>query len=190
MPADALPPANAPAPAPNATASTTPHSTALDSFDRQILARLQHSTQRKAEHIGSEIGLSASAVQRRIKRLREQGVIQAEVALLDRAQVSRAITLLAGVEIARDNYPALAAFRQWVAAEPAVQQAYYVTGQNDLVLVVLADDMPAYDALCARLMAHIPMVARITTQVVIEPLKLGLNVPIAPVAPGTPVAPG
>lgn len=152
--------------------------TPLDPFDRAILALVQRDCQQKAEAIASRVGLSASAVQRRLKRLRQQGVIQAEVAVLNRQAVNRGITLVAGLEIERDNYPALAAFRAWAAREDAVQQVYYVTGQVDLVAIVTAPDMPTYDAFCARLMADIPMIRRINTQVVIDALKLGLQVPV------------
>ncbi len=151
---------------------------ALDGFDRQILQRLQQDCQQSAERIGAEVGLSASAVQRRIKRLREQGVIQAEVAVLDAARVSPAITLVVGLEFGHDNYPALAAVRQRVGQDPAVQQMYYVTGQSDLVAIVQARSMAAYDAWCAQLMAEVPQIRRITTQVVIEALKRSLAVPL------------
>jgi len=43
-----------------------------------------------------------------------------------------------------------------------------VTGQVDLIAIVMARDMAAYDALCARLMAEIPMIRRINTHVVIR----------------------
>lgn len=150
----------------------------LDAFDRQILTLVQRDCQLKAEAIASQIGLSASAVQRRLKRLRAQGVIRAEIAVLDRAAAGRSLTLVAGLEIERDNYPALAAFRAWADREEAIQQVYYVTGQVDLVAIVMARDMATYDALCARLMAEIPMIRRINTQVVIEAMKVGLQVPV------------
>ncbi|MBQ0959141.1 Lrp/AsnC family transcriptional regulator [Ideonella sp. 4Y11] len=151
----------------------------LDDFDRHLLTRMQADAHCKAETLAAEIGLSASAVQRRLKRLRERGVIQAEVAVLDPAVMGRGLTLIAGLTIGRDNYAALPRLRAWLAAEPAVQQAWYVTGEADLVALVLAPDMPAYDALCARLMAEVPQLSRITTQVVIEPLKRSLALPIA-----------
>lgn len=150
----------------------------LDAFDRRILDLVQRDCQLKAEAIASQIGLSASAVQRRLKRLRAQGAIRAEVAVLDRQAVGRSITLVAGLEIGRDNYPALARFRAWADLEPAVQQVYYVTGQVDLVAIVMARDMAEYDAFCARLMGANPNISRINTQVVIDVLKLGLQVPV------------
>ena len=156
--------------------TTTPDP--LDSFDRQILDIVQRDNQLKAEAIAQQVGLSASAVQRRLKRLRAQGVILAEVAVLDRQAVGPSVTLIAGIEIDRDNYPALAAFRAWAAREDAIQQVYYVTGTTDLVAVVMARDMAAYDALCERLMTDIPQIRRINTQVVIDAIKVGLQVPV------------
>jgi Lrp/AsnC family transcriptional regulator, leucine-responsive regulatory protein len=157
----------------------------LDALDRRILDLMQRDCQVKAETIASQIGLSASAVQRRLKRLRAQGVIRAEVAVLDRQTVGRSITLLAGLEIERDNYPALARFRSWIEGEDAVQQVYYVTGQVDLVALIVARDMADYDALCARLMTDNPCIRRINTQVVIDAIKLGLQVPVDPLPPGS-----
>ena len=145
---------------------------ALDAFDRRILARVQSDCHRPAESIAAEIGLSASAVQRRLRRLRERGVIRAEVALLDPA------TLIAGIGFEREHYAALARLRALLAPEPAVQQAYSTTGDNDLVVILRVADMPAYDRLCARWMAQVPQIGRITTQVVIEPLKVGLALPV------------
>jgi DNA-binding Lrp family transcriptional regulator len=152
----------------------------LDDFDRHLLARVQADADCKAETLAAEVGLSASAVQRRLKRLRERGVIQGVVAVLDPAVMGRGLTLIAGLTIGRDNYAALPRLKAWLATEPAVQQAWYVTGDADLVAVVLAPTMADYDALCARLMAEVPQISRITTQVVIEPLKRGLALPVAP----------
>lgn len=164
---------------PVSSAAATAPTLELDDFDRHILHRLQQDCQQSAERIGAEVGLSASAVQRRIKRLRAQGGIQSEVAVLNPALASPSVTLVVGLEFGHDNYPALAAMRQRVTQDVAVQQMYYVTGQSDLVAIVHARDMPAYDAWCAQLMRDVPQIRRITTQVVIEALKRGLVVPVA-----------
>ncbi len=150
----------------------------LDDLDRRILDIVQRDCQVKAEAIAAQVGLSASAVQRRLKRLRALRIIRAEVAVLDRKAVSSGITLVAGLEIERDNYRALAGFREWAARDEAVQQVYYVTGQVDLIAIVMARDLADYDAFCARLMADNPMIRRINTHVVIDALKVGLQVPL------------
>lgn len=150
----------------------------LDKFDRRILAIVQRDARRSAEMIGADIGLSASAVQRRMARLREDGVIMAEVALIDPRAVDRRLTVITDLEVERERPELLASLRQWIAAEPAIQQAWYVTGDDDYVLVVAARDVDDYDALMRRLVAANANVKRFRTRVALDTLKRGLAVPV------------
>ncbi|MDH2433519.1 Lrp/AsnC family transcriptional regulator [Pokkaliibacter sp. MBI-7] len=152
---------------------------AIDELDRQILQRVQQDCLLKSEVIAAEIGLSASAVQRRLKRLRQQGVIRAEVAVLDNRQLDRLMTFIAGLEIERENYSAMDRLRRWADQQPAIQQLYYVTGAVDLVAIILARDVEEYDHLTAEIMANNPEIRRITTNVVLNSLKTGSQLPIA-----------
>ncbi|PPC78176.1 AsnC family transcriptional regulator [Pokkaliibacter plantistimulans] len=155
---------------------------AIDELDRQILQRVQQDCLLKSEVIAAEIGLSASAVQRRLKRLRQQGVIRAEVAVLDNRQLDRLMTFIAGLEIERENYSAMDRLRRWADQQPAIQQLYYVTGAVDLVAIILARDVEEYDHLTAEIMANNPEIRRITTNVVLNSLKTGSQLPIAGLA--------
>lgn len=150
----------------------------LDSFDRRILAILQEDCQVKAELIAERVGLSISAVQRRIKRLRQDRIIMAEVAVLDRKATAKLMTFVVGLEIERENYAALARFRVWVEKQVEIQQAYYVTGFVDIILIILAEDVEAFDAITARIMSSNPQIRRMNTNVVLGTLKLGLSIPI------------
>lgn len=153
-------------------------SEALDEFDRAILQILQKDCQLKAEAIADEVGLSPSAVQRRLKRLREGGTIQAEVAVINRKATNFPMTFIAGMEIERDNYDALARFRLWADKQENVQQVYYVTGQVDLIAIITARDVEHYDDISAQLMADNPQIRRMTTNVVLRDVKVGLHVPV------------
>ncbi|HEX5352833.1 MAG TPA: Lrp/AsnC family transcriptional regulator [Rhodanobacteraceae bacterium] len=150
----------------------------LDKFDRGILAILQADSRRSAEWIGAEVGLSASAVQRRIARLREAAVIVAEVAVIDPRSVARPLTLIVDVEVERERPGLMANLKQWVAAEPAVQEAWYVTGEGDYVLVVTARDMDDYDALMRRLVGENANVLHFRTRVALAAVKRGTSVPV------------
>jgi DNA-binding Lrp family transcriptional regulator len=156
------------------TAMTTP----LDSFDQKILTLMQRDCSVKAETIAELVGLSTSAVQKRLKRLRAEKVIAAEVAIVDRAAVGRPMTFVAAMEIERDNYETVARFREWARQVDEIQQIYYVTGAADLITIITAKDVEAYDRLTAQVMEHNPMIRRITTNVVLNTLKTGLFVPI------------
>lgn len=150
----------------------------LDKFDRRILAIMQRDARRSAETIGADIGLSASAVQRRMARLREQGVIAAEVALIDPRAVDRRLIVITDLELERERPELLASLRQWITAEPAIQQAWYVAGDGDYVLVVSAHDVDDYDALMQRLVTANTNVKRFRTRVALDTLKRGLAVPV------------
>ncbi|WHU01444.1 MULTISPECIES: Lrp/AsnC family transcriptional regulator [unclassified Sphingomonas] len=150
----------------------------LDRFDRKLLVLVQRDAGQTAEALAAQVGLSASAVQRRLKRLRATGVIVSEVAVVDPLKVGKPNFFLAALEIERERPELIARLRQWMAAEEQIQQVYYVTGTADFVLVVVASDVGAYDALMSRLMADNPNVRRFTTNVALGVGKRGLVVPI------------
>ncbi|MFM2483190.1 Lrp/AsnC family transcriptional regulator [Celerinatantimonas sp. YJH-8] len=153
------------------------HAMELDRFDRQLLALLQQNCRFSSEQLAERVGLSASAVQRRTKRLREQGIIVAEVAMVDPNQLPH-LTFLVSIELERDNYPALEQFKQWIKHEAAVQQVFYVTGDVDLVAVVTATDTRDYDNFSERLMVANPCVRRMNSQLVLDIPKQGLYWPV------------
>jgi DNA-binding Lrp family transcriptional regulator len=154
----------------------------LDKIDRRILAVLQKDARRPAELIGADVGLSSSAVQRRIARMREDGVILAEVALVDPKRAGRPLTMIVDVEVERERPELLASLKQWIGAEPCIQEAWYVTGAGDYVLIVVARDVDDFEALMQRLVTDNANVRRFQTRVALSTLKRGMLVPLEPSA--------
>lgn len=150
----------------------------LDQFDRSILKIVQRDCQLKAEAIAEKVGLSASAVQRRLKRMRESGAILAEIAIVDRKISGTSMTFIAGMEIERENYDALSRFRVWADKQDHIQQIYYVTGSVDLVAIITAQDVDQYDDITASIMSQNPQIKRIHTNVVLKDIKRGMFVPV------------
>lgn len=143
----------------------------IDAFDRHILSIYQADTRVPAQQIGEQVGLSAAAVQRRIKRLRESGVIVAEVATLDCRQLGLNLTAIVHVDLVDESARAQRAFRDTVTARGEVQQCYGVTGAADYVLIVVVTDLPAYEAFCEACLLHDPNIRGFTTQIVLEATK-------------------
>ena len=150
----------------------------LDRLDRQLLNLLQEDAGRTADQLADKIGLSASAIQRRIRKLREHGVIVRETAILDPKQVGSPTLFVVGIEMDRDRPEVVARFREWLANEPNVQQAFYVTGEVDFVLVVTAASTEDYDAYMANMLEVHPNIKRFTTNVALNVLKRGLTIPV------------
>ncbi|MGW3966479.1 Lrp/AsnC family transcriptional regulator [Amycolatopsis sp. NPDC005003] len=152
----------------------------LDQLDIAILACLQSDARTIAETIGAKVGLSAAAVQRRIKRLREAGVIEREVAVLSPEALGLGMTFVVTVEMERENLAVFEGFRRQVLAEDAVQQCYYVTGTADYVLIVTSSDMAAFEAFTRRMFFDNPDVRHFTTSVAMDRVKVGLTLPLDP----------
>jgi DNA-binding Lrp family transcriptional regulator len=149
----------------------------MDDLDRKILARYQHDTRRIAQTIGEEVGLSAAAVQRRLKRLRAERAILAEVAVLDHKAVGRPITCIVTVSLAT-SAAHIERFKKSMRGLPEVQQCYHVTGSTDLVLIVTAASMEEYGVF-ARDWLETAQVARYETHVALDRVKVGLSLPVA-----------
>lgn len=150
----------------------------LDRFDLAILRILQKDNKTPQRAIADEIHLSAPAVQRRIKRMEETGVIQSNVAVVDPTKVGRAITLFVEVEMESERAEVFVAAKRSFVAAPEVQQCYYVTGDADFVLVVVVPAMSDYEALTRRLFFENNNVKRFRTFVSMERVKVGMTVPL------------
>jgi Lrp/AsnC family transcriptional regulator, leucine-responsive regulatory protein len=148
---------------------------ALDSFDRKILARYQHDVKRPAALIGDEVGLSAAAVQRRVKRMREAGVIQAEIAQIDPSAVGLPVTVIVHVDIEKETLAHIDAFKATMRKHDEVQQCWYTTGQTDFILVVRVATMAAYEQFTRDALVGLQDVARFTSYVVLGEVKAGLG---------------
>jgi Lrp/AsnC family leucine-responsive transcriptional regulator len=150
----------------------------LDDFDLKILRRLQRDARLTSDAIGSDVGLSPSAVQRRIKRLRSIGAVSKEIAVLDPAMVGRPLTIIVQVSVERRRPDVVESFMKDVRAVPEIQQCYYVTGEYDFILIFSCKDMSEYERLVRRLFFANEDVHRFQTNVTISSVKVGLEVPI------------
>jgi len=156
----------------------------LDELDRKILERYQRDTRVPAQEIGKAVGLSVAAVQRRLKRMRETGVIAAEVSFVAPEAVGYPLTCIVEVDLDRETLPDLDRFRRSILDHARVQQCYYVTGKADFILVVLARDMADYEDFTRRVLLADRNVKSFTTHVVLERVRVGMTTAIArPVPP-------
>src|SRR5205807_4098424 len=139
--------------------------TDLDDLDLKILDVVQHNNQLTADVISRRVGLSPSAVQRRLKRLRRNKTIDFEASAVSPEAVGRNLTAVVGIKLDREAQQLQKQFKKLVLAMPEVMQCYYVTGQTDFVLVVTSRDMPDYNAFVHRLSDQFPHITALNTSV-------------------------
>ena len=153
-------------------------SVSLDRFDFAILGILQRDNTTPQRKIGEVVNLSAPAVQRRIKRMQESGVIQANVAVVEPTKVGQPLTIFVEVEMESEHADLIDAAKREFLAASEVQQCYYVTGEADFILIVIVPTMGAYEAVTRRLFFGNNNVKRFRTFVAMDRVKVGLGVPL------------
>ena len=130
----------------------------LDSTDLQLLDLLQQDASQSNQILASRVHISPPTCLRRIKRLRDAGLIEREVALLNpdklAAVTGHGLTALIEITLDRQGAEHLEAFESRVAADEAVQQCYRVSPGPDFILLVHVTDMPRYLALAQRLFTN------------------------------------
>ena len=128
---------------------------ALDDTDLALLAQLQQDSSPSNLELAGRVHISPATCLRRVKRLRDAGLIERELAILNpqrlAATLGHGLEAVVEVSLDRQGDAEQRAFEQRVIADDAVQQCYRVSPGPDFMLVVYARDMPDYLALAQRL---------------------------------------
>ena len=146
---------------------------ALDGFDLKLLDLVQRDNRLTSEALGARVGLGATAVQRRLKRLRAAGVIEADVAVIAPKAVGQRVQMVVLVSLERERADIVDRFKASIRATPEVMNGYYVTGDADFMLVVSTRDMEEYEQFTRRFFYQNPDIKNFKTMVVMDRVKAG-----------------
>lgn len=116
----------------------------LDRFDRALLALVQQDTHMPARVLAARTGISESSVLRRLRQMRKDGVIIADVAVVSPAATGEPVTVHVLVSLERERAFDLDNFIQGIRRRTEVKNAWYVTGEMDFVLLLRLPHMDAY----------------------------------------------
>lgn len=152
---------------------------ALDGYDRALLALLQDDALRTAEDLARDVALSPSAIARRVRRLREEGVIVADRAVVT-DRIGPFLTALVDIQLARHGLADVDGLLQRLAGRPEVQAVMEVAGPMDIVLIVAVRDMDAFNLFADEELADHPVVGRYETRLVKRRRKFTAAWPIPP----------
>jgi DNA-binding Lrp family transcriptional regulator len=107
--------------------------TTLDTFDRKLLREVQQDAQIPQNELGSRVSLSTAAVNRRLRRLADEGVIERYAAIVSPEKVGSPLTIITSIEVESEQIDLLDAMKRTFSQCPQVQQCYYVAGEWDFV---------------------------------------------------------
>lgn len=150
----------------------------LDPFDRKILDLVQRDNRLTSDVIGEKVGLSATAVQRRLKRLRDTRVIEADVSIVSPKAVGQALQMMVMVSLERERADIIDRFKRSIRTAPEVMNGYFVTGEADFVLFVTTRNMEDYESFTQRFFYGNPDIKSFKTLVVMDRVKVGFILPL------------
>ncbi|UWR09592.1 Lrp/AsnC family transcriptional regulator [Sulfitobacter mediterraneus] len=150
----------------------------MDKSDLKLLALLQNNARTTVQAMADWIGASTASVQRRLRMLREGGVIKKEVAVLDAQKLGFDVTAIVSVELERDRLDQIDAFKRKARIDAQVLNFYCIAGDADFVMVVVAKDMRDYEAFTHRFFFSDKNVRKFRTSIVVSTEKATLALPI------------
>ncbi|AOV03157.1 MULTISPECIES: Lrp/AsnC family transcriptional regulator [Delftia] len=154
----------------------------IDKLDRAILRRLQANGRETYDVIGEQVGLSPSAVLRRVKRLEDSGVIDRYVALVQPETVGLGLTAYLNVRLEKYTETSkrnpMDVFRASVQTWPEVVECVSLTGEMDYLMRVVVADMQHYTRFVMDTLLKHPSVQDCKTSFVMDRVKVTTAVPL------------
>ena len=143
----------------------------LDETDRALLRLLQQDADQSAAALAKNLDMSQPAIWRRMKRLKEEGVIKGVALNLNREKLGLGVTVFLGIKLATKGRVSLEDFERAVKAIPEVQQIEHVLGLYDYRLRVVARDISDFERVLRRRIMTLPGVVDLEANVLLSEEK-------------------
>ncbi|WP_352713848.1 Lrp/AsnC family transcriptional regulator [Mesorhizobium sp. M0586] len=143
----------------------------VDDLDRRILTALQKNNRLPFAELAELVGSSAASCMRRVNKLRLDGVIVADIALVDPKALGKSLTVVVTVELDRERLDLVDDFKRAMRAAKEITQCYMVTGDADFVLIVAVEDVEAFDVFVKTKLYTNPNVRKFRSMIALDRVK-------------------
>jgi len=150
----------------------------LDAIDRQLLSLMQDDASLSVSELADKVGMTAPPCWRRVKRLKDEKILDRKIWLLNAEAVGLAVTVYANVQLTTHDSEATTAFKAEIQKLPEVQECYILLGQSDVLLKILVTDIKYYEEFFYRRLSQIPGVREVTSSVVMSEVKKTTKLPL------------
>ncbi|WP_312530091.1 Lrp/AsnC family transcriptional regulator [Paracoccus sp. (in: a-proteobacteria)] len=149
----------------------------LDEIDRKILSLLQVDATLSLDEVAARVGASKTPVWNRIRKLREAGVIRAEVAILDADSLGLEACFFVLIRTAEHDPEWAGRFLSAVRKRPEVLEAHRLAGDIDYILKVQVRNARAYDRFYQALISEVK-IHNVTALLSMEEIKATTALPL------------
>lgn len=150
----------------------------LDAKDRLLLQHLQDNARITNTELARRVDLSPPGLQRRLRRLEENGIIDKYVTMLDKEAVGFDMTCFVQVTLRRHEPEAIRAFREIVQGMPEIMECHHVTGEYDYLLKILVKNRQHLETFLVDTLTPVRGMDKIRTSLVLSEIKSTTQVPL------------
>ena len=140
----------------------------IDATDRAILRVVQTNATLSA----GAVGLSQPAAWRRLRRLRDAGILRGRELSFDMEKLGFGVTVFLGIKLATKGRVSLEDFERAVAAIPEVRRVEHVLGRYDYRLRITARDLADFERVLRRRVMALPGVGEVEANVLLSEERL------------------
>ncbi|WP_299323433.1 Lrp/AsnC family transcriptional regulator [Parasphingopyxis sp.] len=149
-----------------------------DDIDRRILAAVQEDARLTAAQLGEQVGLSPTAALKRLKKLRADGTIKRDVALVSADALGQSVQMIVAVSLARESSQIVDRFKRAIREEPRILDGFFVTGEMDFLLLITAKNMADYEEFTRDFFYNQHGIETVKTSVILSEVKRLGPIPI------------
>jgi Lrp/AsnC family transcriptional regulator len=150
----------------------------LDQFDRRIMVLMQEDASRSTAEIADLVGMSQSPCWRRIQRLKDEGYISRQVAIIDRRKVGLNAQVFALVKLTMHGRQNLEEFADTIRGYPEVLECHVLMGTFDFLIRVVAADIDAYHSFFFEKLSRLPGVQEVNSVISLSEIKSTTALPL------------
>lgn len=150
----------------------------LSTIDVRILEQVQRDSTLSTSELAEKVGLSQSPCWRRLQKLKEDGYIRGEVALVDRSKLGPSLVIFATLKTSAITGDMRAEFLRKIETIPEVLECYSVFGERDLLMKVMAQSMEWYHNFVFNIIMKLPGVVDIQSTVTMAEMKYTTALPV------------
>lgn len=149
----------------------------MDNIDRKLLTLLQQDATLPVAELAQRVNLSQTPCWKRVQRLRDTGVIRAQVALCDPKKLGVGTTVFVAIRTNQHTDEWAERFARAVRDMPEVVEAYRMSGETDYLLRVVVADIEDYDRVYRELIRAVPL-TDVSSSFAMEQLKFSTALPV------------
>jgi Lrp/AsnC family leucine-responsive transcriptional regulator len=150
----------------------------LDRYDAAILDELQRDGRRSIVELAEEVGLSSTPCARRVRLMEQAGIIQGYTAIIDPAQLGLKVQAFIQVKLERHTDENLEQFRRAVDAMEEIVSCHAMTGEYDLLLQVVVEDLESLSNVVLKKLLKIRYVRDVHSSIVLNTIKRSARMPV------------